>query len=54
MIEKDINIDENILYKIGVDSVREKVSFNISKEDEKYCYILNDIFWQTVGLDATS
>lgn len=42
MIEKDASTDENILYKIGTDGVKEKVSFNISKEDDKYCYISID------------
>lgn len=42
IIEKDMNTDENICYKFGANGVREKVVFNISKEDDKYYYISID------------
>ena len=43
MIDKDFETDEYILYKFGPDGARIKVPCNISKEDDKYCYIsIND------------
>ena len=42
MVEKDMDTDENILYKIGKNGERERISFNIAKEDDKYCYISID------------
>ena len=37
-----MDTDENILYKIGKNGERERISFNIAKEDDKYCYISID------------
>ena len=42
IIEKDINTDESICYKYGANGAKEKVAFNISKEDDKYYYISID------------
>ena len=42
MIEKDIETDENIFYKVGVNGVREKFTCNISKEDNNFYYISID------------
>ena len=42
MVERDMDTDENILYKIGKNGERERISFNIAKEDDKYCYISID------------
>ena len=43
MVEKDVETDENIIYKYGTDGLKIKVPCNISKEDDKYCYIsIND------------
>ncbi len=42
MVEKDMETNENILYKVGANGVRERISFNIAKEDDKYCYISID------------
>lgn len=42
IIEKDINTDENMCYKYGVNGAKERVTFNISKEDDKYYYISID------------
>ena len=42
MIEKDIETDENIFYKVGINGVREKFTCNISKEDNNFYYISID------------
>lgn len=42
MVEKDMETNENILYKVGANGARERISFNIAKEDDKYCYISID------------
>ena len=42
IIEKDINTDENVCYKYGINGAKERVTFNISKEDDKYYYISID------------
>ena len=42
MVEKDMETNENILYKVGLNGDRERISFNIAKEDDKYCYISID------------
>lgn len=42
MIEKDIETDENIFYKVGINGVREKFACNISKEDNNFYYISID------------
>lgn len=42
MVEKDIETNEDIFYKVGANGVREKFSCNISKEDNNYYYISID------------
>ena len=42
MIERDIETDEDIFYKLGIDGKRERISCNISKEDDEYYYVSID------------
>ena len=42
MVEKDVETNEDIFYKVGVNGVREKFTCNISKEDTNYYYISID------------
>ena len=42
MVEKDIETNDDIFYKVGPNGVREKFSCNISKEDDNYYYISID------------
>lgn len=42
MLEKDFETDENIFYKLSLNGERERISCNISKEDDMYYYISID------------
>lgn len=42
IIEKDIETDENIIYKLGLNGVRERLTCNISREDNDNYYISID------------
>ncbi|MBP3200250.1 MAG: hypothetical protein J6M39_01175 [Lachnospiraceae bacterium] len=42
IIEKDLSTDEDMCYKFVANGAKERVTFNISKEDDKYYYISID------------
>ena len=42
IIEKDLSTDEDMCYKFVANGAKERVAFNISKEDDKYYYISID------------
>ncbi len=42
IVEKDTETNENIIYKVGINGQKEKITCNISKEDNDYCYISID------------